>query len=133
MTSQPLRDKTASTETTLTAFFRYDASHPEEEPYLYQNFHISHTHAQSTRHWKLRQRGMAIGRMYHCTPQSGQRWYLWRLLTKNPGPKSFTDLRTVDGCILPTFQAACIARGCVENDGDWTACFQEASTFAVAS
>lgn len=85
MTSQQLRDKAANTETTLTAFFRYNASHPEEEPCLYQNFRISHTHVQSTRQWKLRQRGMTIGRMYHCPPQSGQRWYLRRLLTKTPG------------------------------------------------
>ena len=35
------------------------------------------------RQWKLPQRGMAIGRTCHCTPQSGQQWYL-RCLLQDP-------------------------------------------------
>jgi hypothetical protein len=60
-------------------------------------------------------------------------WYLRRLLTKIPGPKSFQDLRTVNEVVHFTFQAACVTRGFVENDGDWTACFCEAVIFALGS
>ena len=69
--------------------------------------------------------------MYHCSPQAGERWYLRRLLTKVPGPTLFEDLRTVNRELQNSFQAACIARGLVEDDDDWGSCFDEASTFAL--
>ena len=132
MNAQEVQEKAARSQTTLTAFFRYnDALDPGEEPCLYQNFPIGHVYKD--RSWKFRARGFSIGRMYHCSPTAGERWYLRRLLTKIPGPTSYGDLKTVDRVVYPSFQAACIAHGFVENDADWTECFREAVTFAVGS
>jgi hypothetical protein len=129
VTTQELAEKAARSRTTLTAFFAYNTENPEETPCLYQNFPTHHVYKDGT--WKPRQRGFSIGRMYHCSPQAGERWYLRRLLTKVPGPTSFEDLRTVNGELQNSFQTACIARGLVENDDDWGSCFDEASTFAL--
>ena len=71
--------------------------------------------------------------MYHCSPVSGERYYLRLLLTTVPGPRSFTDLYMVDGVRHPTYQSACIARGLAENDQEWFQCFDEAVLFATAS
>lgn len=71
--------------------------------------------------WKPRQRGRGrrIGRMYHCSPISGEWYYLQLLLTVVRGPRSFADPYFVEGVRYPTYQAACIARGLAENDQEW--------------
>jgi hypothetical protein len=76
--------------------------------------------------------GKTIGRMYHCSPVSGERYYLRLLLTVVCGPRSFTDLYFFDDVRYPTYQAACIARGLAENDQEWFHCFDEAKLFTPA-
>jgi hypothetical protein len=51
------------------------------------------------------------------------------LLHKVKGPTSFTYLRTVNGVIHPTYQAACMALGLLENDQLWHDTLEEASLF----
>ena len=77
--------------------------------------------------WAVRKKGFAIGRMYFVSPSSGERFYLRTLLTVAKGSTSFEDIRTVDGTLYPTFRDACIARGLLEDDGEWIICLQDAS------
>jgi len=77
--------------------------------------------------WAVRKKGFAIGRMYFVSPSSGERFYLRTLLTVMKGPTSFKDLRTVDGVLYPTFRDTCIARGLLEDDGEWVTCLEDAS------
>jgi hypothetical protein len=65
--------------------------------------------------------------MYFVPPSAGERYFLRLLLTAVRGPKSYEDLRTSEGILHPTFQAACIARGLLADDRDWVVCFKEAS------
>ena len=74
----------------------------------------------------LTKKGLAIGRMYFVSPSAGERFYLRTLLTVAKGVKSFEDLRTVNGQICPTFKAACLAHGLLEDDNEWIQCLQEA-------
>ena len=67
--------------------------------------------------------------MYHCNLFNGERYYLRLLLTVVRGPQSFEALRTINGDLYPTFKAACIALGLLEDDSEWTYCFEEAITF----
>ena len=69
--------------------------------------------------------------MYYCSPVQGEQYYLRLLLTTVQGPASFEDLRTVHGELLPTFHAACVALGLLEDDREWIACFEEAVVFAA--
>ena len=66
--------------------------------------------------------------MYFIKPTAGKQFYLRTLLTVVKGPKSSDDLRRVPGHRdpLPTFYAACIAQGLLEDDGEWWLCLQEA-------
>lgn len=66
--------------------------------------------------------------MYFIKPTASKQFYLHTVLTVVKGPKSFDDLRRVPGHRdpLPTFHAACIARGLLEDDGEWRLCLQEA-------
>lgn len=42
-------------------------------------------------------------------------------------------LRTLDNVVYPTFQAACVARGLLDNEIEWISCFTEAITFSSGS
>ncbi|XP_025265716.1 uncharacterized protein LOC112638349 [Camponotus floridanus] len=48
----------------------------------------------------------------------------WRILVK--GSTSFNDLRTVDGKLHPSFSAACLALGLIEDDDEWKRAMNEA-------
>ena len=115
---------------TFIAFFDYNDANDESRQYLYQEFPEHYVYLQKERRWKLRQRGFAIGRMYHCNPFAGERYYLRLLLTVVRGARSFEHLRTVEGILHPTFQATCVARGLLEDDREWAECFEKASLFA---
>jgi hypothetical protein len=80
--------------------------------------------------WVTRQKCFAIGRLYHCSPAHGERFYLRLLLTVRVGPTAYDDLCTVDGVRHPTFKAACKAMGLLEDDREWIATFEEACDFA---
>ena len=67
--------------------------------------------------------------MYYINPTAGERFYLRLLLTAVRGPTSFEHLRTVDGTLYPTFQAACVALGLLDDDREWIDCLTEASVF----
>ena len=49
------------------------------------------------------------------------------LLTLVKGATSFDDLYTHNGVHYDSFRDACIARGLLEDDGEWRLCLQEAS------
>ena len=40
-------------------------------------------------------------------------------------PKSFDNLKVIDGIILPTFCDACLAKGLLQDDGEWNICLAE--------
>ena len=63
--------------------------------------------------------------MWSASPFNGERDYLRLLLTVVRGPRSFEDLRTVDGVQYPTFKGACIALRLLEDDGEWIAMFRD--------
>jgi hypothetical protein len=127
---QAVLERAASEETTLTAFFKANRDHHlrvEAQKYTYQEFPQYFTWKSSTKSWDLRKKGFTLGRMYHVSPTAGERFYLRTLLTVVKGPTSFEDLRTCNGIVHPSFRDACLARGLLENDGEWRQCLQEAS------
>lgn len=130
--AETVMQRAASEKTTLTAFFRANA-HPGElgeaaRQLTYQEFPQNFTYKANTKSWALRQIGFAIGRMYYIPPTAGESFYLRTLLTVVKGPTSFEDLRTVDGHLYDTFRDSCLARGLLEDDGEWRQCLQEAAT-----
>jgi hypothetical protein len=100
---------------------------------LYQEFPQAFTFIKKGRYWKPRHRGFAIGRMYFAHPSSGERFYLWLLLTVVYGPTSFEDIQTYNGILYPTFKATCLARGLLEDDREWIQCINEAAAMQSGS
>ncbi|GBP79936.1 hypothetical protein EVAR_75309_1 [Eumeta japonica] len=69
----------------------------------------------------------ALGRVYGVHPSQSECFYLRMLLHHVRGPTSFQYLKTVDGVLKETYQAACRARGLLENDDHWENTLREAS------
>ena len=66
--------------------------------------------------------------MYFIPPTAGERFYLRTLLTVVRGATSFDDLRRYNSDEPhPTFHAACIVQGLLEDNGEWNQCLEEAS------
>lgn len=61
----------------------------------------------------------ALRRVYSIRPSYSECFYLRILLNHISGPTSFQDLKTVDGVIEETYQAACRDRSLLENDDQW--------------
>ena len=64
--------------------------------------------------------------MYFVHPSAGECFYLRLLLITVKGPESWEDLRRFQGVLHPTFKAACVAPGLLEDDGKWKKCLEEA-------
>jgi hypothetical protein len=60
-----------------------------------------------------------------------ERFYLRLLLTCVKGATSFEDLYTFDEVRHTSFKAACIARGLLDDDGEWHQCLNEAKYMQV--
>ena len=124
----------AERHTTLTGWFKANSDAPEGSGILntlYQDFPSTMVWNRDKHVWTKRQRGFAIGRMYYAHPTSGERFYVRLLLTVVKGAKSFEDLRTFEGTVYPTFKAACIAHGLLEDDAEWHQCLTEAKDMAM--
>ncbi|XP_044582937.1 uncharacterized protein LOC123263956 [Cotesia glomerata] len=67
-----------------------------------------------------------LGRVYTVHPGNTECYHLRLLLHEIRGPTSFSALKTVDGVIHPTFQAACRALGLLEDDANWYRTLDEA-------
>ncbi|KAG0610723.1 hypothetical protein M758_7G086700 [Ceratodon purpureus] len=113
--------------TRLTEFFRMCATDENAHRLTYQEFPQHYVWKQQESTWKIRERGFAIGRLYYARPAEGERFYLRLLLTTIAGPRSFEDLRTVNGVVHRTFKDACNALGLLQDDGEWIKCLEEAS------
>ena len=122
---------------TLTAFFRANANPTMAaiaNDLTYQEFPQRFVYNEKEKKWTIRKKGFALGRMYFVPPNvNDERFYLRLLLTVAKGPKSFEDLRTLDNITYPTFREACIARGLLNDDGEWRQCLLEASTMQTGA
>ena len=81
--------------------------------------------------WKLwvRDASDTLSRVYSVHPKHAECYYLRMLLFDVKGPKSFEDLRKVDGKICFTYQEACKERGLLEDDAHWEATLKEDIVF----
>jgi len=75
-----------------------------------------------------------VGRIYFVQPLEGERYYLQVLLTHVAGATCFEDLKTTHRphmptiVMHPTFKAACLARGLLQDDVEWDQCLSEATS-----
>ena len=126
-------ERSAGKDTKLTAYFKANREYPQAKDVLYQDFPSKFVWKDKKRRWEPRKKEFAIGRMFYTHPSSGERFYLWLLLTSVKGATSYEHLRTVNGEQQPcaTFQEACRKLGLLEDDNEWIQCLDEAGDMAT--
>ncbi|CAH1445774.1 unnamed protein product [Lactuca virosa] len=77
--------------------------------------------------WKPREVGYSIGRIHSVSPKLGEAYFLRILLNKVKGPKSFEEIRTVNGEICSSFKDACYNLGLLDDDKEYIDAIKEAS------
>lgn len=118
--------------TTLTEFFKLCAEdeHARTLKYIEVPKHYVWT---SGKKWKVRQRGFQLGRIHTVNPNHEEAFCLRLLLNEVPGPRSFDDIKTVNGLKMNTFKEACRARGLLDDDSHLDGALHEAADRQVAS
>ncbi|CAH1419046.1 unnamed protein product [Lactuca virosa] len=79
--------------------------------------------------WKPREVGFSIGRIHSVSPKLGETYFLRILLNKVKGPKSFEEIRTVNGEICSSFKDACYNLGLLDDDKEYIEAIKEASLY----
>ncbi|POM80920.1 Helitron helicase-like protein [Phytophthora palmivora] len=83
---------------------------------LYKDVPVKYRWDDRLKHWVPYRRYVAsLGRLVPVSPQDPERFYLRLLLCHRRSPKSFEDIRTVNGVIYDTFHDAALAAGYLEN------------------
>ncbi|XP_076298040.1 uncharacterized protein LOC143217539 [Lasioglossum baleicum] len=68
-----------------------------------------------------------IGRVFTIHPNNTECFHLRMLLYNIRGPTSFASLKTINGVVQPTYQAACRSLGLLEDDEQWHQTLTEAA------
>ncbi|XP_021737552.1 uncharacterized protein LOC110704077 [Chenopodium quinoa] len=132
LNSDVLNERRSKTQ--LTEFFKANAASVEGTGYLYSQFIEHNRWDSSAKAWfRRRNKNKVIGRLATVTPAEGERFFLRLLLINVLNPKSFIDLRTVNGMVCATFQEACIQRGLFEEDNGVFSCLFEAAEIHMPS
>ncbi|XP_052169379.1 uncharacterized protein LOC127786097 isoform X1 [Oryza glaberrima] len=118
--------------TKLTAWFVANREYAEAAPYTYVEFPEYFTWHADGKYWAPRKNHRKkIGRIAHVGPAQGDVYYLRMLLHIIRGAKSYANVRTIEGCIYPTFQAACQALGLLGDDREWSFAMADAAHWAL--
>ena len=97
----------------------------------YDQMPVNYTWQPRDKTWKRRQRKWKVVARINVLPPTSDTFYLGTLLHHVVGPESFQDVRTFEGVIHPTFKAAAIARGLLQDDAEWDLCLQEAANIRM--
>lgn len=132
-----LQRVTAPPATTLTAFFELCGIDAFARTLLYSD--VTHYYTWAGKKWQRRRQGNPVdghpgvfyaetmGRIYTVHPNNAECYYLRMLLVNVVGPRSFQELRTVDGEVCETYRSACERLHLLENDAHWDLTLGDAS------
>ncbi|KAL3110874.1 hypothetical protein niasHT_014811 [Heterodera trifolii] len=120
--------------TRLTAFFALCGRDQEAAQLTYDRIPYRYSWDFRSRSWKKRVRPLEedpdkakmFVRVYTVSPRKHELFALRTLLLHRPGPKSFTDLRTVHGIQFDTFVGTCQHMGLQVSDEVFRRAMQEA-------
>ncbi|XP_022003575.1 uncharacterized protein LOC110901029 [Helianthus annuus] len=110
----------------FTAWMEANRNHPEGRNLTYVEYPTHYTWHEKDRQWMPRYGGNTIGRIYHVNPSMGEKYYHRLLLNVVRGPRSFKEIRTVDGVEYPNYMLACKALSLLGDDVEWVEAIREA-------
>lgn len=118
------------TKTMFLAWFVCCEEYPEARLLTYPEMPTRFLYDSKNQVWKKRKKGFAIGRLQHVSISSGPAYYLRVLINKVRGPRCYADIRTVDGVVLPSYEATCYRLGLLDDDKEYIEGLKECSFWA---
>ena len=105
----------------LLDYFKLNLEDENAKQYLYKDIPCHYTYKKNTvtktTQWQMRKSQFNIfGRIHSVSPTEFELFHLRLLLLHVKGATSFDYLKTVNGHLLPSFSAACLALGLIEDD-----------------
>ncbi|XP_058790186.1 uncharacterized protein LOC131663673 [Phymastichus coffea] len=120
----------------LLDYFKLNLENEIARQYYYSEIPQHFTHIKKKNgnisKWSTRKKHFnVIGRMYSISPTQLELFHLRMLLLHVKGAVSFESLRTVENTVHPTFVAACLALGLIENDEEWKLALEEGTKWMM--
>ncbi|XP_020102972.1 uncharacterized protein LOC109720334 [Ananas comosus] len=113
--------------TMFTEWMHTNLAYDDARQLTYAEFPTQWVWHSTDKFWSRRKRGYHIGRIIYIHPNAGELYFLRMLLNVVKGPRSYVEIRTVNGVTYDTFRSACDAFGLLGDDKEWREAFEEAS------
>ncbi|XP_074287955.1 uncharacterized protein LOC141613118 [Silene latifolia] len=97
---------------------------------LYCQFPTKFVWNKDQREWTLRKQNFKIGRLQHVPPTCGELYFMRTMLNHIKGPKSYEDIRRVNGTLYDTYREACYVYGLIGDDKEYIDAIEQASEWA---
>ncbi|KAL7601903.1 hypothetical protein Lser_V15G26956 [Lactuca serriola] len=120
-------DRTSNASSMFTSWMKCNEINKEARKLTYVEFPTKFVWKRKGLFWKPRKVGYAIGRIHSVSPKLGEAYFLRILLNKVKGPKSFDEIRTVNGQLCSSFKDACYNLGLLDDDKEFIDAIKEAS------
>nr|XP_016503039.1 PREDICTED: uncharacterized protein LOC107821146 [Nicotiana tabacum] len=122
-------------ESIFLRWFEANKTFAEARELTYVEFSLKFVWKQNLKRWeKRRTSAFSIGRIFFVPPSSGEQYYLRLLLNVVKGPKSYEDLKKINGSDHETFRDACYALGLLDDDDkEYVDAIMEASNWGMTS
>jgi hypothetical protein len=116
-------------DTQLTGFFKANQRYPAARDLYYVDFPTKFVWNDDRHEWTPRQKFTSYGRLVFIPPNAGEKFYARLVLSVAKNLQSFKDLRSYNGIVYDTIREACLARGLLDDDGEWRRTLEEGKYF----
>ncbi|KAL7595132.1 hypothetical protein Lser_V15G30629 [Lactuca serriola] len=120
-------DRTSNASSMFTSWMKCNEINKEARKLTYVEFPTKFVWKRKGLFWKPRKVEYAIGRIHLVSPKLGEAYFLRILLNKVKGPKSFDEIRTVNGQLCSSFKDVCYNLGLLDDDKEFIDAIKEAS------
>ncbi|XP_022030895.2 uncharacterized protein LOC110931830 [Helianthus annuus] len=120
-------------ETMFTQWFALNNRDALARKLTYVEIPTQYVWQEDNKVWKKRLERTPVGRIVYCNPAAGPKYYLRMLLGIVRGPRSFEEIKTVDGVVYETYKEPCYAYGLLNDDKEWSDALSEAKLWASGS
>ena len=116
-------------DTQLIGYFKANRKYENARHLYYSEFPSSFVWNTTSFEWIPRKKRKVYGRLVYIPPNAGEKFYARLVLSVAKNLQSFDDLRRFEGVLYDSIREACLARGLLEDDGEWRRSLDEAKHF----